>query len=432
MKKSIFALILFVLMPLATQAAPRSVNKLSWRAEYYANSSLAGVPALTLVEANISHDWGYGSPGPEIPVDKFSARWTGTRYFEAGTYLFLLAVDDGARVWFDGRLLIDAWDVGHQGNIQTEMYIATSGDHEIQVAYFEYAGTAKIQFEAVNRGGKNELANAWRGEYFNNATLSGTPALTRLDATINFNWDAGSADPLLARDNFSARWTRPMWLSKDTTFNLQIQHDDGLRVYADDKIIYDSWADQSVTYTARRVTLCAGERKLRVEFYDHVGNATARLTMAEDTQVSADYNYMPDQTGVVVDNISPRFSWNGPVHGRNIGANGYNNDFFWISNSNKPGIFGRWSAPVNTGNYEVFVFIPANHGTTTAARYRIFHYGEVIERTINQNQYNNEWVSLNTYYFGGQPDEGVVLFGNTAEAPATTHIAFDALKFVQR
>ncbi len=431
MKKSIVALMLFVLIPLAAQAAPLSANKLSWRVEYYANSSLAGTPALTLVEANISHDWGYSSPGPEIPVDNFSGRWTGTRYFEAGTYLFLLSVDDGARVWFDGRLLLDAWDVGHQENIQTEMYINTPGDHEIQVAYFESSGTAKVQFEAVQRGGKNELANAWRGEYFTNPTLSGQAALVRQDATIDFNWDAGSPDPLITRDNFSVRWTRPIWLPKDTVFNLQIQHDDGLRVYADDKIIYDSWYDQVVSYTARRVTLCAGERILRVEYYDHVSNATARMTMAEDSQISADYKTTPGEVGVVVDNNSPRFSWNGSISGRYIGGNGYNNDFFWIYNNNTPGIFGKWSSPVNSGNYEVYAFIPAQNATTTAAHYRIFHYGEWMDRTINQNIYHNEWVSLGRFYFGGQPDESVLLYGDTAESLGSSRLAFDALKFVQ-
>jgi hypothetical protein len=43
----------------------------------------------------------------------------------------------------------------------------------------------------INVGDTSTGAGPWQGEYFNNRTLSGTPALTRQDAVIDFNW--GSA-----------------------------------------------------------------------------------------------------------------------------------------------------------------------------------------------------------------------------------------------
>ena len=48
----------------------------------------------------------------------------------------------------------------------------------------------------------------WQGEYFNNMTLSGTPALVRTDEAINFNWGGESPHPgTISSDNFSVRWT---------------------------------------------------------------------------------------------------------------------------------------------------------------------------------------------------------------------------------
>jgi beta-glucosidase len=46
-----------------------------------------------------------------------------------------------------------------------------------------------------------------KGEYFNNLTLSGAPALTRIDREIDFDWDGDTPDPAVHRDTFSVRWS---------------------------------------------------------------------------------------------------------------------------------------------------------------------------------------------------------------------------------
>src|SRR5678815_5023963 len=47
------------------------------KAEYFANKTLAGTPVVTRIDREVSFDWGMLSPAPGIPVDDFSARWTG-------------------------------------------------------------------------------------------------------------------------------------------------------------------------------------------------------------------------------------------------------------------------------------------------------------------------------------------------------------------
>jgi len=433
MKKSIWIMVALTLLvaalPLPSQAAP--LLKLSWRAEYYDNDSLSGAPKLAIYEAVVSHDWGHGSPALEIPSDHFSARWTSTRHFEQGTYLFLLTVDDGARVWLDGNLIIDAWNLGYKTR-QAQVYIDKTGDHELQVAYFEKTGKAQINFEWIQLGGKDETVGAWRGEYFTNRDLAGEPTVVRQDGAINFDWNSGPPDPKITRDNFSVRWTRSVYL-KEGVYKFRIQHDDGMRISVDGKIFYDSWYDQTVTYQTRSVPLKGGYRTFVVEYYDHVGNAIAQMSFDGDPDGYTDDEPDPGGAAIIVDDNSPRFTWGGPIGNRHVGPGGYGSSSWTYNSAGEPINFGKWTPPIsNAGNYEVLAFIPGSNATTTAARYQITHFGQQHTRVVNQSSYQDEWVSLGTYYFNGGGNECVFLYDNTGEPNNSTRIAFDALKFVKR
>ncbi len=436
MKKSIWVVVAFILifatLPLNSEAAP--LKKLSWRAEYYTNTSLSGAPKLVTFVDTLSIDFGRRSPAPEIPPDHFSARFTAVRHLEEGTYLFLLSVDDGARVWLDGDLIIDAWDVGRKEDVKARVYIDKTGDHEIQVAYFENTGDAVIHAEWIHLGSKEDIVGAWRGEYFNNKDLAGEPAVVRQDGAIRFDWNSGSPHPKITRDNFSVRWTRSVYLDREGSYFFKIQHDDGMRIYVDDKIIYESWFDQSITYKVREIPLKAGYRTFRVEYYDHLGNAVAHLVIEGDPGDYGENEPGPGGAGIIVDNDSPRFSWGGPSDNRFVSRGGYGQDFYWTYNVDSPPVnFGRWTPVLpSAGNYELFAYIPGDRSSTGNAHYVIRHFGKIAERSLDQSRYSNEFVSLGIYYFDGSGNESVALYDNTGESPVTTQLAFDAVKFVKR
>jgi PA14 domain-containing protein len=81
--------------------------------QYFNNTTLSGAPVLTRKDPKIGFDWGNGDPSEEtvdaIHADGFSARWTKTENFAAGTYAFRATGDDGIRLYIDGAKLIDAW-----------------------------------------------------------------------------------------------------------------------------------------------------------------------------------------------------------------------------------------------------------------------------------------------------------------------------------
>jgi hypothetical protein len=127
--------------PTAGTPAPSAV----WIGKYFDNPDLDGDPVLVqeYMGSELNLDWGLGSPGPRVPPDNFSARWTQSRWFPAGNYRFHLAVDDGARVWVDDHLLIRAWRGGPYDDETEDIYLGR-GLHTVKVEFFEATAAARI------------------------------------------------------------------------------------------------------------------------------------------------------------------------------------------------------------------------------------------------------------------------------------------------
>jgi hypothetical protein len=252
------------------QQAPASVSITGWRGEYYGNMDLIGTPQVR-DDAQVSFDWGTGSPIAGIPADYFSARWTRQLSFNAGTYLFHVRVDDGARLWVDGQLVIDQWHNATSQTYTAQVNLA-QGTHDVRLEMFERTGLASVSlwWEAA------QSYPQWKGEYFNNTSLSGNPIRTRNDTDINFNWGAGAPAQNLPADNFGVRWTRQLYFAKGT-YRFTVQVDDGARLWVDGKLLIDQWHDGTATYSAD-VSLADGVHTLRLDMYEHLGGAMARLS----------------------------------------------------------------------------------------------------------------------------------------------------------
>jgi beta-glucosidase len=117
-----------------------------------------------------------------------------------------------------------------------------------------------------------------RGEYFKNMTLSGPPALVRIDKQVNFEWAMGSPDSTIPPDRFSARWTGKLLPAVSGTYRVGASTDDGLRLYIDGKVLIDSWFDRGATLDAVTLKLEAGHAyDARMEYYEDGGWAYASL-----------------------------------------------------------------------------------------------------------------------------------------------------------
>jgi hypothetical protein len=123
-----------------TQAPPQPAA--NWRAEYFNNKSLSGPPAVARDDARIDFNWGNTSPAPGLlDVDGFSARWTQSLNLSPGNYRFTMTVDDGARLFVNGHLLIDAWKDQPVRTYTGDIYLP-GGAITVQMEYYENVGAA--------------------------------------------------------------------------------------------------------------------------------------------------------------------------------------------------------------------------------------------------------------------------------------------------
>ncbi|MCU1309095.1 MAG: glycoside hydrolase, family 3-like protein [Candidatus Angelobacter sp.] len=111
-------------------------------------------------------------------------------------------------------------------------------------------------------------------EYFNNKDLAGTPAVTRTDAHIAFDWGQGSYTSQGPADNFSARWIGYFTPLESGSYSFAVSGDDGFRLYVDDHLVIDQWIYQGETLIEKKLDLKAGlHYKVRLEYFEGDGDA---------------------------------------------------------------------------------------------------------------------------------------------------------------
>jgi hypothetical protein len=263
--------VMLTLLCLGVSAAPAAAQG-AWYAEYFSNRDLAGSPALTRYESTLHFEWGSGSPGSGVPADSFSARWTRDEWFESGTYRFSYRSDDGLRIWVGDTLVVDDWRDRQASWSIVDRFIPR-GTHRVRVEYYEHTGSAVLQvaWQRVSGGA------GWRGEYFANRDLAGSPVLVRYDPAVDFDWGDGSPDPAVPADNFSVRWTRTIDLAPGA-YRFLTSSDDGVRIYVNGSLVVDAWGGSHMSSPrSGDVTLGSGQHTVLVEYYERGGKASAHV-----------------------------------------------------------------------------------------------------------------------------------------------------------
>ncbi|MDX1413264.1 MAG: PA14 domain-containing protein [Candidatus Promineifilaceae bacterium] len=264
-----------------------SAQDAQWYAQFWNNRDLRGDPVHTRFDNTIDFDWGGGSPHPLVNDGDFSARWTRRVNFQPGTYRFTATMDDGMRAWIDGNLIIDSWTDSQEHTMTRDVFV-TGGNHDMRVEYYEARGQAVARFswqlihpegESGGSGGGAFYPN-WRGEYFNNTTLSGTPALVRDDRYFDHNWGTGSPAPgIINNDFFSARWTKTID-GRPGQYRIILTSDDGSRLFINNVLMIDNWNIQAPTSRAVDYFYPGGPIEVRVEYFEQTGNALISTHLA--------------------------------------------------------------------------------------------------------------------------------------------------------
>ena len=115
-----------------------------WNVAFYGNAGWQGDAVFSQTSYYVYFNWGYGSPGPSVPVDYFTATMTTDAYFYGGTYRFQALADDEIVVTIDGVTYINTVGRGQSGKAQVVDIPMTQGYHAIQVDYREYTNAAYV------------------------------------------------------------------------------------------------------------------------------------------------------------------------------------------------------------------------------------------------------------------------------------------------
>ena len=240
-----------------------------WRGEYYANALLLGSPVIVRNDPDLNFNWGAGAPTAGVPADNFSARWTRQLSFPlTQPYRFVVRADDGVRMWIDSVLVLDEWHAAAPSAYTRDVNL-TAGWHSFRIEFYEGSGDALLQFRIEN---VPQTFPNWKGEYFANKTLSGSPALTRDDAVISFDWGQGAPANGLPIDGFSVRWTRTLQFAAGV-YRFSLRSDDGVRLWIDGILQIDEWHNSGGQTFTRDVQLGAGNHALRIEYFEDTGGA---------------------------------------------------------------------------------------------------------------------------------------------------------------
>lgn len=133
----------------ANNVPPPAKTNQVWRGEFFANSTLTPPAVCEQQAPQLVFNWGGTSPGCNLPGQLFSARWTASLDTPStGFYTVLLNVDDGARVYLDGKQIMDAWREQPPTRYSATVYL-DAGPHEWRVEYFQGAGGSQIAVEIL-------------------------------------------------------------------------------------------------------------------------------------------------------------------------------------------------------------------------------------------------------------------------------------------
>jgi alpha-L-fucosidase len=132
---------------------------------------------------------------------------------------------------------------------------------------------------ALQAGGTTGTGTGLTAQYWTNTTFSGTPALTRTDASLNFAWRTkGSPDPAIPADNFSARWTGFVQAQFTGAHTFVVVSDETVKVWINGQVVIDHSTPHSAAVDSATVNLVAGKRySIRVDYTEHTGEAYLKL-----------------------------------------------------------------------------------------------------------------------------------------------------------
>ncbi|HEY3323601.1 MAG TPA: PA14 domain-containing protein [Planctomycetota bacterium] len=277
---------------------------------YFANIDLTGTTA-NRVDTTINFNWNGASPISPCGGTNWSGRWTGQIEAQfSETYTLYTSSDDGVRMWINGTQVINNWTSHATTENSCTIPMVAGQMYDVQLEYFQGTGGSVLtlswsspstnkciipQTQLYSYGSSIVTpptptvgtGDGLLGAYFANATLSGTPA-TRVDPTVNFNWNGASPISGLAGTNFSTRWNGQVQAQFSETYTFYTCSDDGVRLWVNGVQIINDWTYHASTVDSGTIALTAGQQyTIQMEYFQGTGGAVATLSWSSPSTPKA-------------------------------------------------------------------------------------------------------------------------------------------------
>jgi beta-glucosidase len=115
-------------------------------------------------------------------------------------------------------------------------------------------------------------------EYYDDQAFQGTPFITRVDPSIDFNWWEAPPVRGMKPDSFSIRWKGILIPPTEGRYALGVRAYGGARLWIGDSLLFDASNIHSVMTQSNYVTMKAGVAyAIRVEYWDRRAAASVQL-----------------------------------------------------------------------------------------------------------------------------------------------------------
>ncbi len=209
-------------------------------------------------------------------------------------------------------------------------------------------------FGSITSATYAQTGQNWTVQYYNNASLNGSPVFTQNVGTVNFNWGQNAPAGNIPADNWSARFSTITYFNAGT-YRFTASADDGLRLYVHGNLIIDTWNSTNPGQTlSANLNLAAGNTGIQVDYKDTAGaafvnvsweNALVNIPPASSGAWFVQYynnTALTNPPAVTRNEVSPTHNW-----GNGSPVTGINSDN-WSA---------RWTANLHFtgGNYRLSV-----------------------------------------------------------------------------
>jgi uncharacterized repeat protein (TIGR03806 family) len=132
---------------------------------------------------------------------------------------------------------------------------------------------------SVSVGAGTGLTGTYYSDHYPWDPFGGLPTLTRLDATVDFDWGLTAPYSGISSDYFTVVWTGDVQPQFSEVYTFHTTTSDGVRLWVNGQLIIDQWNDQEAAEWSGDILLSAGTRyPIRMEYYESTEFAAAKLS----------------------------------------------------------------------------------------------------------------------------------------------------------